>query len=87
MRINLVRLLGLIDAITDSQMLKGGYLVFDDCVKNLLAAIWYQALKDFKRDQKNDYLRDWLINEGREICAPHFSRRNAEEILNEYLSD
>lgn len=82
-----MRLLGLIDAITDSQMLKGGYLVFDDCVKNLLAAIWYQALKDFKRDQKNDYLRDWLINEGREICTPHFSRRNAEEILNEYLSE
>lgn len=87
MRINLVRLLGLIDAITDSQMLKGGYLVFDDCVKNLLAAIWYQALKDFKRDQKNDYLRDWLINEGREIYVPHFSRRNAEELINEYLSE
>lgn len=83
---SLVRLLGLIDAITDSQLLKGGHVVFYDCVKNLLAAIWYQALKDFKRDQKNDYLRDWLINEGREICVPRFSRREAEEVLNEYLS-
>lgn len=83
---SLVRLLGLIDAITDSQLLKGGHVVFDDCVKNLLAAIWYQALKDFKRDQKNDYLRDWLINEGRKICVPHVSRGEAEEVLNEYLS-
>lgn len=60
--------------------------MFDDCIKNLLAAIWYQALKDFKRDQKNDYLRDWLINEGRMMCVPHFTRREAEEVLNEYLS-
>lgn len=56
-------------------------------MRNLLVAVWYQALKDFKRDQQNDYLRDWIINEGREICAPHFSRRNAEEVLNEYLSE
>lgn len=79
-------MVGLIDAIIDNQLLKEDNPVFEDCIKNLLAAIWYQALKDFKRDQKNDYLRDWLINEGREICAPHFSRREAEEILNEYIS-
>lgn len=60
--------------------------MFDDCVKNLLAAIWYQALKDFKRDQKDNYLRAWLINEGRMLCVPHFSIREAEEALNEYLS-
>lgn len=83
---SLVRVLGLIDAITDSQLFKGGHVVFDDCIQNLLAAIWYQALKDFKREQKNDYLRDWLINEGRDICAPHLSRREAEELLNEYIS-
>lgn len=55
-------------------------------MRNLLAAVWYQALKDFKRDQKNDYLRGWLINEGRMLCTPHFSRRDAEEVINEYLS-
>lgn len=60
--------------------------MFDDCTKNLLAAIWYQALKDFKRDQKNDHLRDWLINEGCMLCTPHFTRREAEGALNEYLS-
>lgn len=60
--------------------------MFDDCVKNLLAAIWFQALKDFKRDQKNNYLRVWLINEGRMICVPHFTIREVEEVLNEYLS-
>lgn len=60
--------------------------MFDDCIKNLLAAIWHQALRDFKRDQKNNYLRGWLINEGRSICVPHFSRREAEKIINEYLS-
>ena len=57
----------------------------EECAKNLLAAIWYQALKDFKKDQKNEYLRDWIINEGRCICVPHLSRREAEEVLNEYL--
>lgn len=60
--------------------------MYEDAMRNLLAAVWYQALKDFKRDQKNDYLRDWLINEGRMLCIPHFSRREAEEVINEYLS-
>lgn len=60
--------------------------MYENAMRNLLAAVWYQALKDFKRDQKNDYLRDWLINEGRKICVPRFSRREAEEVLNEYLS-
>lgn len=60
--------------------------MFYDCIINLLAAIWYQALKDYKRDQQNDYLRDWLINEGRMLCTPHFSTREAEEVINEYIS-
>lgn len=54
-------------------------------MRNLLAAVWYQALKDFKKEQNNDYLRDWIINEGRCLCAPHLSKREAEEVLNEYL--
>lgn len=57
-----------------------------DGIYNLLAAIWNQALKDFKKDQKNEYLRDWIINEGRCMCVPHFSKKEAEEVLNEYLS-
>lgn len=60
--------------------------MFDDCIKNLLAAVWYQALKDFKKDQKNDHLRGWLINEGRMFCIPQFTRREAKELINEYLS-
>lgn len=57
-----------------------------EAICNLLAAIWNQALKDFKKEQKNEYLRDWIINEGRCLCVPHFSKREAEEVLNEYLS-
>ena len=60
--------------------------MYKECVENLLAAVWYQALKDFKKVQKNEYLRSWIINEGRCICAPHLSKREAEEVLNEYLS-
>lgn len=60
--------------------------MFSDCMRVLLAAVWNQALKDFKKDQKNDFLRNWIINEGRCICVPHFSKREAEEVLNEYLS-
>ena len=60
--------------------------MFEDCIKNLLTAIWYQALKDYKKDQKNEYLRGWIINEGRRICVPHLSKKEAEEVLNEYLS-
>lgn len=51
----------------------------------LLAAVWYQALKDLKKEQNNDYLRGWLINDGRCLCIPHLSKREAEEVLNEYL--
>lgn len=58
----------------------------EEAIRNLLAAVWYQALKDFKKEQKNDSLRNWIINEGRSICVPHFSIREAEEVLNEYLS-
>lgn len=54
-------------------------------MRNLLAAVWYQALKDFKNEQNNDYLRDWIINEGRCLCTPHLSKREAEGALNEYL--
>ena len=54
-------------------------------MRNLLAAVWYQALKDFKKEQNNDYLRDWIINEGRCLCVPHLSKRESEEVLNEYL--
>lgn len=61
-------------------------MIYEDAIRNLLVAIWFQALKDFKRDQKNNYLRGWLINEGRMMCVPHFSIREAEEVLNEYLS-
>lgn len=60
--------------------------MFNDCIKNLLVAVWYQALKDFKKDQKNDYLKDWIINEGYYLCVPHLSKREVREILNEYLS-
>lgn len=59
--------------------------MYDQSIKNLLAAVWFQALKDFKKEQKNESLRDWIINEGRCICAPHLSKREAEEALNEYL--
>lgn len=55
-------------------------------VENLMASVWYQSLKDFKNDQNDEYLRDWILNEGRCICVPHFSRGEAEEVLNEYLS-
>lgn len=60
--------------------------MYEKAMRNLLAAVWYQSLKDFKKEQNNDYLRDWIINEGRMLCTPHFTRREAEEILNEYLS-
>lgn len=60
--------------------------MYEDCTRSLLAAIWYQALKDFKKDQKDNFLRAWIINEGRCLCVPHLSRREAEEVLNEYLS-
>lgn len=60
--------------------------MYEDNIRNLLVAVWYQALKDFKKNQKNDYLRDWLINEGCMVCTPHFTSREAEEVLNEYLS-
>lgn len=59
--------------------------MYDQSIKNLLAAVWFQALKDFKKEQKNESLRDWIINEGRCICTPHLSKREAEEVLNEYL--
>lgn len=61
-------------------------MMCEDTMRNLLAAVWYQALKDFKKNQNNEYLRGWILNEGRCLCAPHFSRREAEEALNEYLS-
>lgn len=57
----------------------------EKAMRNLLAAVWYQALKDFKKEQNNDYLRDWIINDGRCLCVPHLSKREVEEILNEYL--
>ena len=60
--------------------------MYEEAMRNLLAAVWYQSLKDFKKEQNNDYLRDWIINEGRCICVPHFSKREAEEVLNEYIS-
>lgn len=61
--------------------------MYEKAVRNLLAAVWYQALKDLKKDQKNEYLREWLINEGCCICVPHLTKREAEEVLNEYLSN
>lgn len=60
--------------------------MFNDCVENLLAAVWAQALKDFKKNQYNEDLRDWILNEGHRMCVPRLSKREAEEILNEYLS-
>lgn len=60
--------------------------MYEEAMRNLLAAVWYQSLKDFKKEQNNDYLRGWIINEGRCICVPHLSKREAEEILNEYIS-
>lgn len=60
--------------------------MYEDSIRNLLAAVWYQALKDFKKNQKDNFLRDWILNEGRMLCTPHFSRREAEETLNEYIS-
>lgn len=60
--------------------------MYDDAVRNLLAAVWYQSLKDLKKEQNNDGLREWILNEGRCICVPHFSKKEAEEIINEYLS-
>lgn len=60
--------------------------MYEEAMRNLLAAVWYRALKDFKKNQKNKYLRDWIINEGRCICVPHFSKKEAEEVISEYLS-
>lgn len=60
--------------------------MYEEAMRNLLAAVWYQSLKDFKKEQNNDYLRDWIINEGCRICVPHLSKREAEEVLNEYIS-
>lgn len=60
--------------------------MYEEAMRNLLAAVWYQSLKDFKKEHNNDYLRDWIINEGRCICVPHLSKREAEEVLNEYIS-
>lgn len=60
--------------------------MYEEAMRNLLAAVWYQALKDCQKEQNNDYLRDWIINEGRCICVPHLSKREAEEVLNEYIS-
>lgn len=60
--------------------------MYEAAMRNLLAAIWYQSLKDFKKEQNNDYLRDWIINEGHCICVPHLSKREAEGVLNEYIS-
>lgn len=62
------------------------FIMCEEVMRNLLAAVWGQALKDFKKEQNNDYLRDWIINEGRCICVPHFTKREAKEIINEYLS-
>lgn len=58
----------------------------EEAMRNLLTAVWYQALKDFKKVQKSEYLRDWIINEGRCICVPHLSKREAKEVVNEYIS-
>lgn len=60
--------------------------MYEEAMRNLLAAVWYQSLKDFKKEQNNDYLRGWILNEGRCICVPHFNKREAEEVLNEYIS-
>lgn len=60
--------------------------MYEEAMRNLLAAVWFQSLKDFKKEQNNDYLRDWIINEGRCICTPHLSKREAREVLNEYIS-
>lgn len=60
--------------------------MYEEPMRNLLAAIWYQALKDFKKNQKNNFLRAWIINEGRCICVPHITKKEAEEVINEYLS-
>lgn len=60
--------------------------MYAESIRNLLVAVWYQALKDFKKDQKDNFLREWIINEGRCICVPHFTKKEAEEIINEYLS-
>lgn len=60
--------------------------MYEEAMRNLLAAIWFQALKDFKKDQKDNFLRAWIINEGRRLCVPHLTIREAKEVLNEYLS-
>lgn len=60
--------------------------MYEEAMRNLLAAVWYQSLKDFKKEQNDNFLREWIINEGRCICVPHFSKKEAEEVLNEYLS-
>ena len=59
----------------------------EENVKKLFTAVWVQALKDLKSDRKNAYLRDWIINEGRTIFVPFLSKKKAEELMNEYLSE
>lgn len=55
-------------------------------VEDLFFTIWMQALKDYKADQTDKHLYEWLINEGRTTFAPHLTRGKAVECINEYLS-
>ena len=51
-------------------------------LKKLFCAVYVNALKDYKRTHDN-YLKYWLINEGREIFVPHLSKK----VVKKYIED
>lgn len=51
--------------------------------KNLFCAVYENALKDYKISH-DAYLKDWLINEGREIFVPFLSKKEVKKYI-EYL--
>lgn len=44
---------------------------------NLFCAVYENALKDYKSSHDN-YLKDWLINKGREIFVPFLSKKEVK---------
>ena len=49
-------------------------------MKNLFCAVYENALKDYKRSHGN-CLKDWLINEGREIFVPFLPKREVKKYI------
>lgn len=73
-------------------IIRQAVISINDYIENwkcLAYSVWLQGLKDLKQNvQCNDrgILKDWLLNEGRTMYAPHISKSEAEVFINEYLS-